>query len=336
MNNEQIILAVENYKFRIFDPVPKPEPGIAYILYQGDGKQGNMLIITSENPVLSRQIKAGGFDKKMTISTAVRECSTTKQVLDQSGGYRFIIYIDIFYKVRDIRQVFEQGCWNIDEIMENYVFQILRSVHRKYDIDDQIEIEDKLVEILPQKLKEKMGYLDITEYRVQVDIDERAKKVLDTSLDTMADTVVFEKERERGEAEVENKKQLEIKKLEAEEEVANRQNRVTLVRAGLLQELRDKIGEDSAVAFLAYERGEINGVELDDRIRSNQNAGVVSRIKLLSELVNLDALSGPALEQVALELIGQKDTGGTDTVEEYEGQKDQEHQEGLYIDSEEY
>ena len=118
--------------------------------------------------------------------------------------------------------------------------------------------------------------------------------------------------------------------------MANKQNKVTLVRASLLQELRDKIGEDSAVAFLAYERGEINGVELDDRIRNNQNAGVVSRIKLLSELVELDALSGPALEQVALELIGQKDTGGMDTVEEYEGQKDQNRQEGLYIDSEEY
>ena len=62
----------------------------------------------------------------------------------------------------------------------------------------------------------------------------------------------------------------------------------------------------------------------------------MSRTKLLSELVDLDALSGPALEQVALELIGQKDTGGMDTVEAYEGQKDQERQEGLYIDSEEY
>lgn len=336
MNKEQIILAVENYKFRIFDSVPKPEPGIAYILYQGSGKQGNMLIITSENPVLSRQIKAGGFDKKMTISTAVRECSITKQVVDKTGDYRFIIFIDIFYKLRDIRQVFEQGDWNIDEIMENYVFQILRSVHKEYGIDDQIEIEDKLVEILPQKLKEKMGYLDITDYKVQVDIDERAKKVLDTSLDTMADTIVFEKERERKEAEIENKKQLEIKQLNAEEEVANRQNRVTLVRASLLRELRDKIGEDSAVPFLAYVTGEINGVELDDRIRNNQNAGVMSRTKLLSELVELDALSGPALEQVALELIGQKDTGGMDTVEAYEGQKDQERQEGLYIDSEEY
>ena len=211
-------------------------------------------------------------------------------MVDKTGDYRFIIFIDIFYKLRDIRQVFEQGDWNIDEIMENYVFQILRSVHKEYGIDDQIEIEDKLVEILPQKLKEKMGYLDITDYKVQVDIDERAKKVLDTSLDTMADTIVFEKERERKEAEIENKN-------------------VT---------------------------GEINGVELDDRIRNNQNAGVMSRTKLLSELVDLDALSGPALEQVALELIGQKDTGGMDTVEAYEGQKDQERQEGLYIDSEEY
>lgn len=87
-------MAVENYKFRIFDSVPKPESGIAYILYQGDGKQGNMLIITLENPVLSRQIKAGRFDKKMTISTEARECSITKQVLDQTGDYRYILQIE--------------------------------------------------------------------------------------------------------------------------------------------------------------------------------------------------------------------------------------------------
>ena len=179
MNNEQIILAVENYKFRIFDSVPKPESGIAYILYQGDGKQGNILIITSENPVLSRQIQAGGFDKKMTISTAVRECSITKQVLDQTGDYRFIIYIDIFYKLRDIRQVFEQGYWNIDEIMENCVFQILRSVHKKYDIDDQIEIEDKLAEILPQKLmnvQKRYWIRHLTRWQTQLFLRRREKE----------------------------------------------------------------------------------------------------------------------------------------------------------------
>lgn len=328
MNNEQIILAVENFKFRIFDSVPKPESDRAYVLYQGNGKKENILVITSGKPVLSSQIKTGGFDKKMTVSTAVRQYEAAKSVSDQTGNYKFMIDIVVYYKIRDIEHVFRQKRWNIDEMVENYVFQIIKSVHKQYDIDSQIELENELVEMVLRIFKEKMGYLDITDYKIAVDVDERAKRIMDAALDNMADTFVMEKEREKGIAEIEGKKQLEIKKLEAEKEIESKRNDVTLTMAEGFNAIRDKIGEDSAVAFLAYVRGEISGVELDDRIRNNKNSTILSTITTLKQLADLEVLSGTALEQAAMKLIGQ---ASVDI-----GQASVEDEDYSYMDSEVY
>lgn len=330
MNNEQIILAVENFKFRIFDSVPKPGAGEAYILYHHDEGRKDILVITPESPALSAQVRSGGFDKIMTVSTAVRQYRIAKRIADITGSYRFDIIIEVFYRIKDIEYVFKQGYWDIDKLIESYIFQIIKTKHGKFDIDCEIELENELMEMLPLLLSKKMNYLEITDYKITVKVDERAKKVLDASLNTMADSIVFEKEKEKQLVEIEGKKQVEIQKLKAQKEVEHERNDVMKEKAAGFDAIMEKFGRDSGAAFLAYENGEISGVELDDRIRNNRNADMLSRLTTLKSLAELEVISGPMLEQAAMKLIGQSDA---DTVE---ARHDFEEQDDLYTDSEEY
>lgn len=345
MSNEQIVISVENFKFRIFDSVPKPQPDTAYILYQENARQDNLLIITPESPALSSQIKSGGFNRIMTISTAVRQFEIAKRIADATGMYRFNIAVTLYYRIKNIEYVFKQDCWDIDTLIENYVFQIIKSKHGKFDIDCEIELESDLIEMLPLLLRKKMDFLDIVDHEIIVEVDERARKVLDVSLDTMADSIVFEKEKEKELGEIEGKKQIEIQKLKAQKEVEHERNDVMAEKASGLDTLMKKLGPDLAIAFLAYEKGEITGVELDDRIRNNHNSDMLSQLNTLKSLVDLEVISGPVLEQAAIKLIGQSNTSVVDDenhsvrypdADEPEINFESENQSDMYQDDEEY
>lgn len=330
MSNGPIILSVENFKFRIFDSVPKPEPGTAYVLYREEKAGDAVLVITPNSPVLGGKIKSGGFNKIMTISTATREFEIAKRIADTTGTYKFDIKISVFYQIKDIEYIFKHSCWDIDQVLENIIFQIIKSKHCKFDIDCEIELENELIELIPLQIKDKMTYLEITDFKVTVEVDERAKKVLDASLNTMADSIVFEKEKEKEMGEIEGKKQVEIQRLKAQKEVEHERNDVLLEKATGFDAIMEKLGEDMATAFLAYEKGEISGIELDDRIRNNKNASMQSQLMTLKNLADLEVISGPMLEQAAMKLIGQSDAGTIETP------LDNESQEDLYTDSEEY
>lgn len=343
MSNEQIIVSVENFKFRIFDSVPKPQSDMAYVLYQENAKEEKLLVITPESPALSSQIKSGGFDRIMTISTAVRQFEIAKRIADATGMYKFNIAITLFYRIKNIEYVFKQDCWDIDKLIENYVFQIIKSKHGKFDIDCEIELESELIEMLPLLLTKQMDFLDIVDHEIIVEVDERARKVLDVSLDTMADSIIFEKEKEKELGEIEGKKQIEIQKMKAQKEVEHERNDVIMEKANLMDGLMKKLGQDLAVSFLAYEKGEISGVELDDRIRNNRNSDMLSQLTALKNLVDLQVISGPVLEQAAMKLIGQSDIGVVDANRSSEYQDDtnetdldSDDQDDSYTDPEEY
>ena len=330
MSNGPIILSVDNFKFRIFDSVPKPESGIAYVLYREGKRQDEVLVITPNSPALGAQIKSGGFNKIMTISTATRQFEIAKRIADATGTYKFDIIISVFYRIRNIEYIFKQNCWEIDKLLENLIFQIIKSKHGKFDIDCEIELENDLIEILPLLLKEKMRYLEIIDIKITVEVDERARKVLDASLNTMADSIVFEKEKEKEMVEIEGKKQVEIRRLQAQKEVEHERNNVILEKAAGFDAIIGKLGEDMAMAFLAYEKGEISSVDLDDRIRNNKNATMQSQLIALKNLADLEVISGPMLEQAAMKLIGQSNANTVETHHDYESEDD------LYMDSEEY
>lgn len=302
-----MIIAVENFKFSIFDSVPKPNQDIAFILYKEGNSTGDILVITEKHPALSNQIRAGRFDRKMTITLADREVSINKETVDTSGNFKFIINVKILYKIRDIEYIFRNHLWNTDSIVENTVMELIEKTHKKYDIESQIELQNEL-RINLQNQVEEWNYLDIFNLKISVEADERAKKIIDSNLDTMAETVLIQNESDRASVEVEQRKRLEIQKLEAEKEIEEKKSAVRLEKAKGVNALKDVLGDEFGT-FLAYANGEITSIEFDDRMQKNKNANMMANIAWLKQLVDLDVFSGPQLERAALKLLGEETAG---------------------------
>lgn len=305
---DAIVLGVENFKFSIFDSVPKPDKNTAYILYREEERTDNILVITAQHPVLSSQIRAGRYNKKMRISLADREISIKKEISDDSGNFKFVVEVKMSYRISDIEYIFKNKLWNTDFTIGNAIIELIDMLHKKYDIESQIELQNELRDKLQERINE-FSYLEVPELKILVEIDERARKIIDSNLDTMADTVLLQNESEKASVEVEQRKRIEIQKLEAEKEIEEKKSAVRLEKARGVNALKDELGEDFGT-FLAYANGEISSIEYDERMQKNRNANMMARIAGLKQLVELDVLSGPALEKAALKLLGEDLSGG--------------------------
>lgn len=305
---DAIVLGVENFKFSIFDSVPKPDKNTAYILYREEERTDNILVITAQHPVLSSQIRAGRYNKKMRISLADREISIKKEISDDSGNFKFVVEVKISYRISDIEYIFKNKLWNTDFTIGNAIIELIDMLHKKYDIESQIELQNELRDKLQERINE-FSYLEVPELKILVEIDERARKIIDSNLDTMADTVLLQNESEKASVVVEQRKRIEIQKLEAEKEIEEKKSAVRLEKARGVNALKDELGEDFGT-FLEYANGEISSIEYDERMQKNRNANMMARIAGLKQLVDLDVLSGPALEKAALKLLGEDLSGG--------------------------
>lgn len=302
MNENEAIFTVNNFKFGIFDSVPKPDSNSAYILYKEGGSTENILVITEQNPVLGSQIKAGGYNKLMEVSLEEKSFELKKVIADETNNFRFYITVQLKYHISDPVYIFKKRVNAIAEDIRATVSEMIEKEHKKYDIESQIELENDLKSKIAQQLQGIL-YIEFRELSVEADLDKRAQRIIDSQLDAMAMGAVGKNESEKLSQEIEEKKKIEIQQLEASKEIEQRKNALNLEKAVGMKALEEKLGEDYST-FLAYVNGEISTVEFDEQMHRNRNAAMVARLQFFKQLVDMDVLSGPALERAAVKLIG--------------------------------
>lgn len=205
MNENQAIFTVNNFKFGIFDSVPKPNSNSAYILYKEGGSTENILVITEQNPVLGSQIKAGGYNKLMEVSLEEKSFELKKVIADETNNFKFYITVQLKYHISDPVYIFKKRINTIAEDIRTAVSEMIEKEHKKYDIESQIELENDLKSKIAQQLQGIL-YIEIRELSVEADLDKRAQRIIDSNLDAMAMGVVGRNESEKLSQEIEEKR----------------------------------------------------------------------------------------------------------------------------------
>lgn len=311
MSENQPIFTVSNFKFSIFDSVPKPDGNRAYILYKEGGNTEKILVITEQNPVLGSQIRAGGYNKLMEISLEEKNFEFQKEIADETNNFRFFVKVHLKYRVNDPVYIFKDRIRTTEEKIRTIVSNAIEEEHKKYDIESQIELENDMKNKISRNLQDIL-YIEIMEVSLEVVLDERAQRIIDSNLDTMANDVVERNEREKLSRKIEEGKKIEIQQLEAAKEIEKRKNALNMEKAEGMKALEGKLGEDYST-FLAYVNGEISSVEFDQQMHKNRSAAMIAKLQYFKQLVEMDVLSGPALERAATKLLG--DDGGEEQEE---------------------
>lgn len=302
MNENQSIFTVSNFKFSIFDSVPKPDSNKALILYKEGGNQEKILVITEQNPVLGSQVKAGGYNKIMEISLEEKRLELQTEIADDTNNFRFFVKVSLKYRVNDPVYIFKHRITSTEEKIRTIVSNAVGEEHRKYDIESQIELERDLKDKVFKRIQDIL-YIQITELSLNAILDERAQRIIDSNLDAMAMDVVERNANEKISREIAEKKKIEIQQLEAAKEIEQRKNALNMEKAEGMKALEEKLGEDYST-FLAYVNGEITSIEFDQQMHKNRNTAMVAKLQYFKQLVEMDVLSGPALERAATKLLG--------------------------------
>lgn len=316
MGENKPIYTVNNFKFSIFDSVPKPDNDTAYILYREGVNFDKILVITAQQPTTSSTIKAGGYNKIVEVSLAWREFDFRKKIADKTNNFIFNIMVNLNYRISNCVDVFKTKIDNLEEKIQNEIEKIIENCHKKYDIEDQIELESDLKNKIAQKLCE-ITYMECRGVSVEADMDERATRIMNSALDGMVTEVVDRNTNEQLSRKIEEEKEIKLKQLDAEKEIQKRKNALNIEKAEGIKFLEEKLGINYG-AFLAYMNGEINSTEFDARVQQNRNTAMEAKLQSLKQLVEIDALPGPALERVAVKLLGE---GSEAKQSEHEQQK---------------
>ena len=308
MSDNRPLFTVNNFNFSIFDSAPKPDRDTAYVLYKEGGNPDKILVITQQEPALGSTIRAGGYNKIAEVSLAWREYAFQQKIADVTGNFRFYVTVKLKYRISDCVFVFKSKMDDAEEVVRDIVSKIVEDCHKAYDIESQIELESALKDRVAERLKE-ITYLESKEIAVGAALDERATNIINAALDAMADESIGNNQNEQLTRKIQREKDISIKKLEAENEIQKRKNDLNDTKAEGVKALEEKLGE-SYSTFLAYINGEITSIEFDSRVQQNRSASMLTKLQALKQLVELDVLSGPALERAAVKLLGEGDEQG--------------------------
>lgn len=332
MASQGSLYTVEKFKFTILDAVPRPDADEAYLLYK-DGKQdGKFLLITSRNPAMSHQIRSGGYNRKVTVSLAWKRMEIRRTILDESGQFDFYVAIQVDYRVKDAQYIYVNGLENVEPQIESKIGNLLQSVNKCYDIESQVELEYELQGKIARELAS-LKYLEIALPNISAVLDERARRIIDGKLDNMAESVLMHSKGELESEKVEQQRVLGIQKLEAERDLEEKRRMVALEKAKEYLELKETIGENPETV-MAYIKGEISSVELDERIQGRQKAEMMNKIGMLKQLVDMGVADDRLLEKATMQLLGVAE--GSDRQEDVQKLEQKREEDVIIDDSEEY
>ncbi len=333
MSRNAQLFTVDNYKFRIFDPVPRAGDDKALVLFKEGGDLKKRLLITAQKPALGSEVRAGGYNRIMEIALGWNETEVHREIADESNNFRFFVSVTAQYRVKDPLYIFENRPGSVDGELQRMIVDAVQGAHKKYEIESQIELERDLRGDISKRLGS-LGYLETGQVDVTADLDERAKTIIDSSLDALAQSAIGRNKSERLSQEIEEQKTVEINRLEAGREIEKARNELNLEKAAGLKALERGLGEDYSTV-LSYLNGEISNVQLDERLYENRKQAMAAKLEYFKELVAEDVLSGPALERAAMKLLGEESMESTASQQAL-ADRDAERSEAVVEDTEEY
>lgn len=304
MDNNKPVLTISNFQFKMFDPLPQPDNNTACILYREGGDPGKILVITSGKKVTMSDIKNGRYDKKAEVSLAWRDFTLRKEISDDTYKYTFMITVTMRYRIMDCVYVFRSKLYQMDQLLHNMVLNRINSCHGHSSITYRIELENYLMNIIAKGLQE-MPFLMAEALSVKAVLDESAKAVLRAKLDATTNDTIEKTDSERKKQQIQREKEVEEIRYQKQQELQKEKNKVDLEKAKGIKKLEEELGVDFS-AFMAWNNGEISGLDYNSLIRQNRTASLREKLQMLKELADLNVLSDEKLQQITLEQIGMK------------------------------
>lgn len=328
---EQNWFVEDMFKFKIFDKVPRPESDEALVLFRSDSRK-EFLVITSQTPVLSSEIRAGGYDRIMAIPLYVQEIPVSRKIRDDTNNFDINISIVVSYQIKDIGHVFFHNLYNISEEVSNDLYGMLGKFHKVYSVEDTIEIEN----MAGKKAREVLAgypYIHWKIAEVSVQLDERAVQVIQARGDTLVSNTIGQEKVERAQNEQRQREDIEVARYRSEIKIEEERRKWQKEKGNTLKEMQEDFGDGAFLLEDMFE-GKKNRFEVYKELRASIKEDLATKIGVLRQLNDMDMITDAIADKASQTLLGLSDKDGT--FEEMNGQEQANYSENVVDSSEEY
>lgn len=261
------VITESEYKNELFIKIPVPSVGEVILLY---GESGLFEIAPGNyNNISTRQIRAGKFNRQIRIDATAHEISFSFSGISANNVNTFKFIVSAMCKIENAAVIYKTKSRDVCALIKPSLENKIKNIALEYQPNDVSALRSVLNDPCFNNITAYEG-IEILSINVDVDVDEKYKKHLETSL------------------EIQNSKQILEKEREASRDLA--QNGITGVEALIT----DAINGKKSWSEVSQDIRALDNADFDEKIR---------RIDIMKNLLDDMVKSGRTTEETAAQLV---------------------------------
>lgn len=180
-----------DYKNELFVKIPVPSVGEVILL---SGENGLLEIDPKNyNNISTRQIRAGKYNRQIRIDATAHEISFSFSVTSANNVNTFNFDVSAMCRVENAATIYRTGNRDICTLIKPTIENQIKNIAMDYQPSEISQLKNILRDPCSNNITAYEG-IEISSINVEVDIDEKYKKHLETSLEIQNNTRIREEE----------------------------------------------------------------------------------------------------------------------------------------------
>lgn len=201
-NHNPIINEEDISRWRLLKKRPIPEPGIVFVL-SGDGR-GLFTIEQGSKGLTNGELLWGKYNTLYTVDVCPHQLDFQRKLPCATDAFDFDAEVKLTYSVSKPELIVKNQIRNVRSFLEPRIENLMRSISRKYDVEESGEAE----RIINRKLEEEVSEVGfkLNDFTVKLSLEEESR-IRIRKKRNIKENVQIKKQELKGELELEQFKQ---------------------------------------------------------------------------------------------------------------------------------
>ena len=281
MDKISVIAGIESYKYKVFSSPPAPPINFAYVLYVAKQPQKYLVINEGDTP-MSYELRAGKYDKIMTISLATNLSTEVIRIACSEENHYFDINITLDFCISDPGKFYENRTDNVLQPIRAALEDVGVAFARRYSYSSVASLDIEVKSAIRNRMN-KIPYLSF-EIVVKSECDMWARKILDAACNDEVSSIIGEIQRTTESKQLVGQHDIDVKKVQNKNELSDIQDEHMHRRAEAIFKLLKEHGDDTGIVFDLL-NGNVTGTTLTSHRITQRHADFKIRLDALLQIM---------------------------------------------------
>jgi hypothetical protein len=169
----QLIIGEEKPVLGLFRARPTPQPGVAIVLF----REGQPLVtLWPEDRLTSGEVTWGNYKVLYRVDITEHSFNFDCDIPCKGEAFDFRAKVQINYSVDKPNIIVAKKIINARQILEPLITNMMRSISRRYDVEQSAQAEEAIIKQLPIDIQQRDTGFKLSHFIVELSLEEEARK----------------------------------------------------------------------------------------------------------------------------------------------------------------